>query len=165
MTGTGAHRRDYAHGRADRRIRARRKPRRTWKGSNGRLDPFSKPSSNVRCLGEAAGRCRREAVVADSGLGRLNWADSARTEVASGRTGVRTKAVIPLRAGIGLTGRSGRPPRIEARLRPNGDRSLLRHPRFAQAVVHPLALLDEAGIAAKGHVVRLPCRDRLERPA
>jgi hypothetical protein len=60
---------------------------------------------------------------------RRNWADSAPTEVASGRTGVRTKAVIPLRAGIGLTGRSGRPPRIEARLRPNRDRSFLRQTR------------------------------------
>jgi hypothetical protein len=53
------------------------------------------------------------------------------------------------------------------RLRPNRDRSLLRHPCFAQAVVRPLAHLEEAWIAAlfgdQGHLVRLPCRDGLER--
>ena len=32
--------------------------------------------------------------VADHGLGRLNWADSAPTEIASGATAVRAKAVI-----------------------------------------------------------------------
>src|SRR5271166_1530308 len=44
------------------------------------------------------GRNRRIADVADRGLGRLNWAESAPTEVASGRTGVRGIAVIRLRA-------------------------------------------------------------------
>ena len=43
-------------------------------------------------------RSRREAVVADRGLGRLNWAGTALNGIASGRTGVRAKAVIPLRA-------------------------------------------------------------------
>jgi hypothetical protein len=40
---------------------------------------------------------RRLADVADRGLGRLNWADSRPKRVASGRTGPRAKAVIPLR--------------------------------------------------------------------
>ena len=40
----------------------------------------------------------RKADVADHGLGRLNWAVSAPTAVASGRTGVRATAAIPLRA-------------------------------------------------------------------
>jgi hypothetical protein len=43
-------------------------------------------------------RSRRIADVADRGLGRLNWAESTRTRVASGRTGVWAKAVVPLRA-------------------------------------------------------------------
>src|SRR5271166_5696151 len=36
--------------------------------------------------------------VAARGAGRLNWAESGPTEVASGRTGVRAKAGVPLRA-------------------------------------------------------------------
>jgi len=40
--------------------------------------------------------------------------------------------------------------------------SLLRHPRLAQAVVHPLVLLVREPVL--GLEVRLPCRDRLERP-
>ncbi len=46
----------------------------------------------------AKDRSRRKATVADRGLGRLNWAESAPTRVTSGRTGVRAKASIPLRA-------------------------------------------------------------------
>jgi hypothetical protein len=46
----------------------------------------------------ADGRCRRIAAVRDRVRGRLKWADSAPTEVASGRTGVWPKALIPLRA-------------------------------------------------------------------
>jgi hypothetical protein len=53
---------------------------------------------NVRCLREAAGRSRREAGIADRGCVRRNWADSTPTGVASGRTGVGTKAVIRLRS-------------------------------------------------------------------
>ena len=41
---------------------------------------------------------RRIADVADCGLGRLSWAESALAGVASGRTGVRAKAAAPLRA-------------------------------------------------------------------
>jgi hypothetical protein len=36
--------------------------------------------------------------IADRHLGRLKWADNAPTRVASGRSGVRAKATIPLRA-------------------------------------------------------------------
>jgi hypothetical protein len=96
------------------------------------------------------GWSRRLADVADSGLGRLNWAESAPTPAALGTTAVRAKAAIPLRARNGLH-------------RPSGA-SLLRHPGFAQAVVHPLVPLDEARIAALFGVERLPCRDRFERP-
>src|SRR5277367_1873930 len=53
--------------------------------------------------------------------------------------------------------RASRPPSPESR-----PRSLLRHPRLAQAVVHPLAHL--AWNPVLGLEVRLPCRDRLERP-
>ena len=53
---------------------------------------------NVRYLREAACRSRRLADVADRGRGHRNWADSARTVVASGRTGVRAEAAFPLRA-------------------------------------------------------------------
>ena len=43
------------------------------------------------------GRSRRKGAIADRGLERLNWADSAPTRVGSGRTGVRAKAAIPYR--------------------------------------------------------------------
>ena len=48
------------------------------------------------------GRNRRRADVAERGLGRLNWADSALTRAASGRTGVREIAVIADRLLVGL---------------------------------------------------------------
>jgi hypothetical protein len=60
------------------------------------------PSRHDRFLRTAVGRSRREADVAERGLGRLNWAESAPTEVASGRTGVYAKAGFPVRARIGL---------------------------------------------------------------
>jgi hypothetical protein len=41
---------------------------------------------------------RREADISDHGGERLSWAKSAPTRIASGRTGVRAKADIPLRA-------------------------------------------------------------------
>jgi hypothetical protein len=41
---------------------------------------------------------RRKPVVADRGLGRLNWADSAPSGVASGRAGIPAIAAVPLRA-------------------------------------------------------------------
>ena len=44
------------------------------------------------------------------------------------------------------------------------DPSLLRHPCFAQAIVHPLVHLDAGWVAALCGEVRLKCRDRLERP-
>jgi hypothetical protein len=43
-------------------------------------------------------RFRREADIADRDDGRRNWGDSGPTGVASGRTGVRAKAAVPLRA-------------------------------------------------------------------
>jgi hypothetical protein len=46
-------------------------------------------------------RSRRIPVVADRVRGRLNWAESAPTGVASRRTGVPPIAVLPLRAQIG----------------------------------------------------------------
>jgi hypothetical protein len=64
----------------------------------------------------AGGWSRREADIADSGLGRLSWADSAPTSAASERTGVRALAVIPLR------GRNG-PRRPKQWLSPAGERS------------------------------------------
>ena len=54
------------------------------------------PSEFLLCA--AGGRSRRIADIADCARGRLNWAGSALTGVASGRTGVRAKAAIPLRA-------------------------------------------------------------------
>ena len=61
------------------------------------FDPFVKPQGNDRNSRDADGRSRSKADVADRGLGRLKWADSAPTRVASGRTGMRAKAAIPLR--------------------------------------------------------------------
>jgi hypothetical protein len=52
-------------------------------------------SADDRYLRIPVGWSRRKPAVADRDLGRLNWADSAPTAVASGRTGVRAKAVIP----------------------------------------------------------------------
>jgi hypothetical protein len=43
------------------------------------------------------------------------------------------------------------------------QRSLVRHPGFAQAVERPFVHLDEAWIGALFGGVRLPCRDGLER--
>jgi hypothetical protein len=117
-----------------------RRPLRT--AAQGRFDPFGAPFGNGRYLRipaedrsrrpieSSAGprntalcanatpvsvRSRREGDIVDRGGGRRIWADSAPTEVASGRTRVRTKAVIPLRA----RNRLHRPkrktlPRIEA---------------------------------------------------
>ena len=53
-----------------------------------------------------ARRNEKPAPVADRGLGRLNWAESAPIGVASRRTEVRAKAVVPLRAGA-VASRSG----------------------------------------------------------
>ena len=50
------------------------------------------------CSHPVDGRSRRIADVADRGLGRLNWAESERTGVASEKPGVRPKAAIPFRA-------------------------------------------------------------------
>ena len=51
------------------------------RAAKGRFGPFAKPPVYARYL--------RTADVANRGLGRLNWADSALTSVAQGRTGVR----------------------------------------------------------------------------
>jgi hypothetical protein len=56
------------------------------------------------------GSNRREADVADPGLGRLSWAESALAAAVSGRTEVGRKAVIPLRARNRL-----RRPHVDAR--------------------------------------------------
>jgi hypothetical protein len=50
--------------------------------------------------------CRRKLAVADRRLGRLNWADSAPTRVASGATAVRAIAALPFRVGCRLSRRS-----------------------------------------------------------
>ena len=65
------------------------------------LKPFDKASGNDSYLrfetwGDVS--YRRIADVAAGCVGCLNWAGSARTAVASGRTGVWTKASIPARA-------------------------------------------------------------------
>ena len=52
----------------------------------------------IKPVPQANGRSRRIADVADRVRGRLSWADSAPTRVASGRTGVRAIPVIPYRA-------------------------------------------------------------------
>lgn len=46
---------------------------------------------------------RRKLPVADRDLQCLNWAESAPTGVASGRTGVRAKAAVPLEREIAFT--------------------------------------------------------------
>jgi hypothetical protein len=73
----------------------------------GSFDPCATPSANDRYLRTAAGWSRRKAAVADRGLGRLNWAESAPTGVGAERTGVGAKAAIPLR------GRNGRHSKAE----------------------------------------------------
>ena len=65
----------------------------------GRDDPTRAKTRFSRSLNfRVFQQYRRKPAVADRGLGRLNWAESAPTGVASARTGVRAKAVIPLRA-------------------------------------------------------------------
>ena len=56
------------------------------------------PPPNDLYLRTADDWSRRIADVADRRLGRPNWAESTPTRVASGRTGVWTKAGVPLRA-------------------------------------------------------------------
>jgi len=70
-----------------------------------RLDPLAMLSVNDRSLRTADGKSRRIADVADRGLGRLSWAESTPTGCALGRTGVRAKAAIPLRARMGFAAR------------------------------------------------------------
>jgi len=48
-------------------------------------------------------RFRREADIAERDRRRLNWAESAPTGVASGKTGVRAIAVVPWQREIALT--------------------------------------------------------------
>lgn len=72
--------------------------RRTRSASLGRFDVFATPLGNDRSLRTRDGKSRRKAAVADRRLGRLNWAESSRPEVASRRTGVRVIADIPLGA-------------------------------------------------------------------
>jgi hypothetical protein len=62
----------------------------------GRFDP-SAPSGERPPFAHS-GRLRRKPAVADRDLGRLNWVDSAPTGTASGTTGVRAIAALPLRA-------------------------------------------------------------------
>ena len=50
----------------------------------GRLGPFAEPSGDDRYLRSPDGWSRRITGVASHGLGRLNWAESAPTGVASG---------------------------------------------------------------------------------
>ncbi len=68
-------------------------------------NPRSLDSSVRRWHGES----RRIADVADRGLGRLNWAGSGPTGVASGRTGAHAIAVVHCRREIGFTPDSYRP--------------------------------------------------------
>jgi hypothetical protein len=97
------------------------------------------------------------------GSERPQWADSAPRETASGMTEVCAIAVLPLRVRNRLRRAKRKTlPRIEGRLRPNRNRSFFRHPCLAQAVVHPLAHPSREPVL--GLDVRLPCRDRLERP-
>jgi hypothetical protein len=49
---------------------------------------------------------RRRPAVADRGLGRLNWAESAPTGVVTQRTGVRAKPVVPFASEMTLTART-----------------------------------------------------------
>jgi hypothetical protein len=72
-----------------------------------------------RTFEDVANRCKAD--VADHGLGRLNWAESAPTTVASGRAGVRAKAVFPLRA------RNRLPAQIGHRERVMGYKIQFRH--------------------------------------
>jgi hypothetical protein len=73
---------------------------------SGRFASFAAPSgerplvAHLRRLGGVSNRRKED--TAGAGLGRLSWAESAPTGVASGRTGVRAVAVIPLCARNGL---------------------------------------------------------------
>jgi hypothetical protein len=49
--------------------------------------------------------CRRKAALVGREKGRRDWAESAPTRVASGRTGVRAIAVVPLQARMGFAAR------------------------------------------------------------
>jgi hypothetical protein len=63
-----------------------------------RVDWTLVAASKQLSLVERSGRCRREADIADRDDGGRNWADSGPTGIASGRTGARAKAAVPLRA-------------------------------------------------------------------
>ena len=63
----------------------------------GRVPALQRPRGNARD--------RREAVVADLGLGRLNWAVNGPTAVDAGRDGVRAEAIVPRE--VAFTDRSG----------------------------------------------------------
>jgi hypothetical protein len=86
-----------------------------YRGRAGRqqrigYDAFAEPTMNGRYLRSPDGWSRRIADVADRDPGRLNWAESGPTRIASGRIGVRAKAVIPLRARSTLHALSGPTP-------------------------------------------------------
>ena len=63
----------------------------------GRVYSFV-PAAHLRRLSDVSNR--RLADVADPNPGRLSWAGSAPTRVPSGRTGVRAKAAVPMRASL-----------------------------------------------------------------
>ena len=77
----------------------------------------------------------------------LRRADSAPTEVASGRTRVRAKPGIRLLARIGFTARSGRPCRASRPPSPESQRSFLRQPRLAQALEIQVECFEQPRIA------------------
>jgi hypothetical protein len=67
------------------------------------------PSTLTALFERHDGRCRRSPVIGDRGRGRLNWADSAPTGVATGRAGVRAKAVNQFASEVAFTARTGLP--------------------------------------------------------
>jgi hypothetical protein len=94
---------------------------------------------------------RRLADVADSGLGRLNWADSAHTGVTSRRTGVGALAAIRSRPRRlpPLAGRRTRPPRSR-RPRHRSPHPRGRRPRtVVRRARHPRRATSRLGAAAQ----------------
>ena len=85
--------------------------------------------ANVRYLRTADGWSRREADVADRGLGRLSWAESRQTRIA----GVGANA-CRCAQDMRFTAEAEDPAAHRGRLCPNRDRSLFGQPRLAEAV-------------------------------
>jgi hypothetical protein len=87
--------------------------RRQWDRKDGiPPEPTTSSSSSRGCRSNEItpatdGRSRRKAAIAGRESGRLNWAESALTAVAPGRTGVRAKAASHCERETAFTARNG----------------------------------------------------------